>query len=75
MQVTVSLTIDIAASSEINQIEEVVQEAGLRAMREATAKAVRAVEDQNKTCPLKIRTRPVRTVQARSCAAREPTGA
>ncbi len=51
MQVTVSLMIDIPASSEINQIEQLVQEAGLRAMREATAKAVRAVEEQHKACP------------------------
>lgn len=51
MPVTVSLMIDIAASAEINQIEQVVQEAGLRAMREAPAKAVRAVEEQNKICP------------------------
>lgn len=51
MQVTVSLIVDIAASTDINQIEQVVQEAGLHTMREATRKAVRAVEEQSKTCP------------------------
>jgi transposase-like protein len=43
--------IDIPASSEINQIEQLVQEAGLQAIREATGKVVRAVEAQNMTCP------------------------
>ena len=51
MQVTVSLIVDIAASTDINQIEQVVQEAGRHAMREATRKVVRAVEEQSKTCP------------------------
>ncbi len=51
MQVIVSLVVDIPASAEINQIEQVVQQAGLQAMREATAKAVRAVEEHNKVCP------------------------
>lgn len=50
MQVTVSLIVNVAASTDINQIEQVVQEADLRAMREATQKVVRAVEEQNKTC-------------------------
>lgn len=51
MQVTVSLIVNVAASADSNQIEQVVQEAGLQAMREATQKAVRAVEEQSKACP------------------------
>ncbi len=50
MQVTVSLIVDVPASADSNQIEQAVQEAGKPPMREATQKAVRAVEGQNQTC-------------------------
>ena len=43
MQILVSLMVDIAASADINEIEQRVQE--------ARRQAVRAAEEQRKTCP------------------------
>src|SRR5215471_16082328 len=43
--------VEIPASADITQIEQRVQEAGRQTMREATQKAVRAVEEQSKSCP------------------------
>lgn len=51
MQVTVSFIVDVAASADINQIEQRVQEAGKPPMREAIGKAVRTVEEHKKVCP------------------------
>lgn len=51
MQVTVSLMVEIPASADINQIEQIVQEAGQQAMRTATQQAVRAAEEHRKSCP------------------------
>ncbi len=51
MQIIVSLIVDIPASADSNEIEHRVQEAGRQAMRVATQQAVRAAEEQSKTCP------------------------
>jgi hypothetical protein len=50
MQVTVSINVDLPTIADINQIEYLVHEAGQHAMRAATQKAVRAAEEQCKTC-------------------------
>ena len=51
MQVTVSLTVDIPATADMNQIETLIHEAGQQAMRAATVQAVRVAEEQHKSCP------------------------
>jgi hypothetical protein len=51
MQVQVSLTIEIAASASIAEMEQRIQEAGQQAMREALKQAIRHWEDQNQACP------------------------
>jgi hypothetical protein len=51
MQITVSLIVDIPASADIDEIESLVQAAGRQAMCEAVQKAVRASEEEKKTCP------------------------
>jgi len=51
MQVQVSLTIEIAATASISQMEQRIQEAGQQAMREALKQAVRRWEDQRRVCP------------------------
>ena len=64
MQVRASLSVEIAASTALNQLEEVVQEAGRHARREATGKGCE---------PEKNRARPARPVEARGCGARGET--
>ncbi len=51
MHVQVSLTIEIAATASISQMEHHIQEAGQQAMREALKQALRQWEDQNRACP------------------------
>jgi hypothetical protein len=51
MHVQVSLTIEIAASASITEMEQSIQEAGQQGMREALKQAIRHWEDQNQTCP------------------------
>jgi hypothetical protein len=51
MQVQVSLTIEIAATASITEMEQRIQEAGQQAMREALKQAIRQWEDQHPTCP------------------------
>ncbi len=51
MQVQVSLKIEMAASVELSQMEQQIQEAGQQAMREAMKQAIRQWEDQRPCCP------------------------
>lgn len=51
MQITVSLIVEVDASADMNQIEQVVQQAGQQAMRVSMQKAVRAAEEPRKSCP------------------------
>jgi transposase len=51
MQVQVSLTIEIAASASLSEMEQQVQEIGQQAMREAFKQAIRQWEDQQQACP------------------------
>jgi hypothetical protein len=51
MQVEVSLTIEIAATASLSQMEQQIQEAGQQAMREALKQGIRQWEDQNNSCP------------------------
>jgi hypothetical protein len=51
MQVQVSLTIELAASATLSEMEQQIQKAGQQAMREAMKQAVRRWEEQKKTCP------------------------
>src|SRR5437016_6520215 len=51
MQVQVSLTIEIAASASLAQMEHQVQDIGQQAMREAFKQAIRHLEDQQQACP------------------------
>jgi hypothetical protein len=51
MQVQVSLTIEIAASASLAQIEQQVQEIGQQAMREAFKQTIRQWEEQQQACP------------------------
>ena len=51
MHVQVSLKLELAATANLTQMEQQIQEAGQQAMREALKQAVRHWEDQNTTCP------------------------
>jgi hypothetical protein len=51
MQVQVSLTIEIAASASLSEMEQQVQEIGQQAMREAFKQTIRQWEDQQQACP------------------------
>lgn len=51
MQLTVSLNVDVPATTSIADLELVIQEAGQQAMRMALCQAVRAYEAQHQTCP------------------------
>jgi hypothetical protein len=51
MQVQVSLTIEIAATANLAEIEQQVQEIGQQAMREAFKQVIRRWEDQQQACP------------------------
>lgn len=51
MQVLVSLKIEMAASVDLSQMEQQIQEAGQQAMREAMKQAIRQWEDQRPCCP------------------------
>src|SRR3989440_4419475 len=51
MQVQVSLTIEIAASASLAQMEHQVQDIGQQAMREAFKQTIRQWEDQQQVCP------------------------
>ncbi len=51
MQVQVSLKMEIAATANLTQMEQQIQEAGQQAMREALKQTIRHWEDQHKTCP------------------------
>jgi len=51
MQVQVSLTIEIAASASLAQMEHQVQDIGQQAMREAFKQTIRQWEDQQQACP------------------------
>jgi hypothetical protein len=51
MQVQVSLTIEMAASASLTEMEQQIQEAGRQAMREAMKRAIRQWEDQQQACP------------------------
>jgi hypothetical protein len=51
MQVQVSLTIEIAASASLAEIEQQVQEIGQQAMREAFKQTIRQWEEQQQACP------------------------
>ena len=51
MQVQVSLTIEIAASADLAEIEQQVQEVGQQAMRAALKHTIRYWEDQQQACP------------------------
>src|SRR6266480_461527 len=51
MQVQVSLKIERAATANLTQMEQQIQEAGHSAMREAMKQAIRHWEDQKQTCP------------------------
>lgn len=51
MQVQVSLTIEIAASATLSQMEQHLQEAGQQAMRQALKQTIRQWEDQRQACP------------------------
>lgn len=51
MYVTVSLKVDLGATSSIDEMEKQIQEAGRAAMKEALKQALRQQEDQQKVCP------------------------
>ncbi len=51
MQVQVSLTMEIAASASLTEMEEQIQAAGQQAMREALKQAIRQREEQTPCCP------------------------
>src|SRR2546429_6099386 len=51
MQVQVSLKREIAATADLAQMEQQIQQAGQQAMREALKPAVRQWEDQHPACP------------------------
>ncbi len=51
MHVQVSLKMELAATANLTQMEQQIQEAGQQAMREALKQAIRHWEDQNTTCP------------------------
>src|SRR6266571_3326698 len=51
MQVQVSLTIELAASASLTEMEQQIQAAGRQAMRAALKQAIRQWEDQSPTCP------------------------
>src|SRR5260221_8236064 len=51
MHVQVSLKIEMAATANLVEIEQRLQEAGQQAMREALKQAIRQPEDQNVSCP------------------------
>lgn len=51
MHVQVSLKIEIAATADLTQMEQQIQQAGHQAMREALKQAVRQWEDQHPGCP------------------------
>lgn len=51
MQVQVSLKVEIAATANLTQMEQQIQEAGQQAMREALKQAIRHWEDQHTMCP------------------------
>lgn len=51
MQVQVSLKIEISATASLSEMEQRIQEAGQRAMREAFKQALRHHEDEQGSCP------------------------
>ncbi len=51
MQVQVSLTIEIAATASLTEMEQQIQQAGQQAMREALKRAIRQWEEQTPACP------------------------
>jgi hypothetical protein len=51
MQVQVSLTIEIAATASLTEMEQQIQEAGKPPMREALKQTIRQWEDQRSSCP------------------------
>ncbi len=51
MQVTVSLKIELDATTPLHQMEQQIQEAGRAAMREALKQAIRQHEEQAQPCP------------------------
>ena len=51
MQIQVSLKVEIAATADLSEMEQQIQEAGQQAMREALKQAIRHWEDQTPTCP------------------------
>jgi hypothetical protein len=51
MQLTVSLKVEVPATTSIPDLELAIQEAGQQAMRMALRQAVRAYEAQHQTCP------------------------
>ena len=51
MQVQVSLTIELAASASLTEMEQQIQAAGRQAMRAALKQAIRQWEDQHPACP------------------------
>jgi hypothetical protein len=51
MQVQVSLTIKLAATASLAEMEQQIQELGQQAMRETLKQAIRRWEDQHQACP------------------------
>ena len=51
MHVQVSLTIEIAATASLTEMEQQIQQAGQQAMREALKRAIRHWEEQTPACP------------------------
>ena len=51
MQVQVSLTIELAATASLTQMEQQIQEVGQQAMRETLKQVIRHWEDQQQACP------------------------
>lgn len=51
MQIQVSLKMELAATANVAQMEQQIQEAGHQAMREALKQAIRQWEEQHRVCP------------------------
>ncbi len=51
MHVQVSLTLEIAASASLAEMDQQIQEVGKPAMREALKQAIRHWEEQTPACP------------------------
>ena len=51
MQVQVSLTIELAATASLTEMEQQIQEVGQQAMRETLKQVIRHWEDQQQACP------------------------